>query len=205
MKKMKRLQVSFVAFALLMAFALPATAQKINYGVKAGVNLAVQSGIGEYYSNDNIRVGLTAGLVGNYHLNDNIMLQAELNYDEKGSHSTNIDTEYDYLSVPVLFDYSFGHTYHTKMSIHLNAGPYVAFLTRAQKVEKIDGANKTINLMNASHKAEVGALIGVGFRQPVGKHSLFWDVRLTVGITHFDIADTQSRNKMITVSMGYEL
>jgi long-subunit fatty acid transport protein len=205
MKKMKKLQVSLVTLTLLMAFALPASAQKFHYGVKAGVNMAVQSGIAEYYNNGNIRVGLTAGLVGNYHLNDNMMLQAELDYDQKGSHSTNIDTKYDYLSIPVLFDYSFGHTYHTKMSVHLNAGPYVAFLTRAQKVEKIDGANKTTNLMDASHKTEAGAMIGVGFRQPVGKHFLFWDVRLTVGITHFDIADTGSRNKMISVSMGYEL
>ena len=202
---MKRVQVSLVALALLMAFALPASAQKIHYGIKAGMNLAVQSGIGEYYSNDNIRVGLTAGLVGNYQINNNMMLQAELNYDQKGSHLTNIDTKYDYLSVPVLFDYSFGHAHHTKMSVHLNAGPYVAFLTRAQKTEKTDGASKTINLMDASHKAEAGALIGVGFRQPVGKHFLFWDVRLTVGITHFDIANTSSRNKMISVSMGYEL
>jgi long-subunit fatty acid transport protein len=202
---MKKFQVSIIALAMLLAFAMPASAQKFHYGVKAGLNMAVQSGVAEYYDNSNIRLGLTAGLVGNYHFNDNMMLQAELNYDQKGSHSTNVDTKYDYISIPVLFDYSFGHTYHTKMSVHLNAGPYVAFLANAKKTEKIDGVNQTTDLMSASHKAEVGALFGVGFRQPVGKHFLFWDVRLSVGLTHFDKTDTQSMNKMIGVTMGYEL
>ena len=202
---MKKLQASLVALALLMAFAMPASAQKFHYGIKAGLNGAVQSGVAEYYNNSNIRYGLTAGLIGNYHFNDNMMLQAEVDYDQKGSHSENINTHYDYLSVPVLFDYSFGHTYHTKLSIHLNAGPYVAFLTNAKKTEKIAGVEHTTNLMDASHKAEVGALFGVGFRQPVGKHFLFWDVRLTVGLSHFDKSDSQSRNKMIGVTMGYEL
>jgi long-subunit fatty acid transport protein len=202
---MKKLQTSLVAMALLLAFAMPASAQKFHYGVKAGINMAVQSGIAEYYDNGNIRAGLTAGLVGNYHFNDNVMLQAELNYDQKGSHSSNITTNYDYVSVPVLFDYSFGHTYHTKMSIHLNIGPYVAFLTNAKKMETIDGVSHTTDLMGTSHKAEVGALLGVGFRQPVGKHFLFWDVRLNIGLSHFDKNDSQSRNKMISVTMGYEL
>ncbi len=202
---MKKLQVSLAALAIFMLFAMPASAQKFHYGIKVGLNGAVQSGIAEYYSNTNIRYGLTAGLVGNYHFNDNIMLQAELDYDQKGSHSTNIDTKYDYVSIPVLFDYSFGHTYHTKLSVHLNAGPYVAFLVNAKKTEKTDGANQTTDMMSDSHKAEVGALLGVGFRQPVGKHFLFWDVRLSIGLSHFDKADSQSRNKMIGVTMGYEL
>ncbi len=202
---MKKIQASLVALALLLAFAMPASAQKFHYGIKAGLNGAVQSGIADYYDNGNIRYGLTAGLVGNYHFNDNMMLQAELDYDQKGTHASNIDTQYDYVSIPVLFDYSFGHTYHTRLSIHLNAGPYVAFLANAKRTEKIDGVDNTTDLMSASHKAEVGALLGVGFRQPVGKHFLFWDVRLTVGISHFDKADSQSRNKMIGVTMGYEL
>lgn len=202
---MKKLQVSLVTLALLLAFALPASAQKFHYGVKAGLNGAVQSGIAEYYSNSNIRYGLTAGLFGNYHFNDNIMLQTELNYDQKGSHSSNMTTKYDYVSVPVLFDYSFGHTYHTKLSIHLNAGPYLAFLANAKKTETIDGMNHTTDFMASSHKAEVGALLGVGFKQPVGKHFLVWDVRLNIGLSHFDKNDSQSRNKMISVTMGYEL
>lgn len=203
--KMKKIQVSLTALALLLAFAMPASAQKFHYGIKAGINGAVQSGIAEYYDNTNIRYGLTAGLVGNYHFNDNMMLQAELNYDQKGSHSPNVDTHFDYISVPVLFDYSFGKTYHTKMSIHLNAGPYVAFLANAKKIETIDGVEHTTDLMDASHKAEFGALMGVGFRQPVGRHFLFWDVRLTLGLTHFQMNDNTTNNKMVSVTMGYEL
>jgi len=202
---MKKIQASLVALAMLLVFAMPASAQKFHYGIKAGLNGAVQSGIADYYDNSNIRYGLTAGLIGNYHFNDNMMLQAELDYDQKGSHSTNIDTKYDYISVPVLFDYSFGHTYHTKLSVHLNAGPYIAFLANAKKTEKINGVDQTTDMMAGSNKVEAGALFGVGFRQPVGKHFLFWDVRLTIGLSHFDKADSQSNNKMIGVTMGYEL
>jgi hypothetical protein len=202
---MKKIQVSLTALALFLAFAMPATAQKFHYGIKAGINGAVQSGIAEYYNNNNIRYGLTAGLTGSYHFNDNMILQAELNYDQKGSHSSSVDTHFDYISIPVLFDYSFGHTYHTKLSIHLNAGPYVAFLANAKETKTIDGIKQTTDLMDSAHKAEFGALAGVGFRQPVGKHFLFWDVRLTLGLTHFLLNDNSTNNKMISVTMGYEL
>jgi long-subunit fatty acid transport protein len=202
---MKKIQASLVALALLLVFAMPASAQKFHYGIKAGLNGAVQSGIAEYYDNNNIRFGLTAGVIGNYHFNDNMMLQTEVNYDQKGTHTSHVDIKYDYLSVPVLFDYSFGHTYHTKMSVHLNAGPYVAFLVNAKKEQTLGDIKTTTNLMDNSHKAEFGAVMGVGFRQPVGKHFLFWDVRLSLGLTHFDINDSDSNNKMLSVTMGYEL
>ncbi len=202
---MKKIQIRFVAMAAIMLMAMSVSAQKFHYGIKAGINGAVQSGIAEYYNNNNIRYGLTAGLVGNYRLNDNMMLQAELNYDQKGSHSSQVDTHFDYISVPFLYDYSFGKTYHTKLSIHLNLGTYVAFLTNAEKIQTIDGVEQTTDLMDASHKAEWGALMGFGFRQPVGKHYLVWDVRLTLGLTHFQINDNSSNNKMISVTMGYEL
>ena len=202
---MKKIQAVFLALALAIAFASPASAQNFHYGVKAGTNLAVQSGIAEYYDNNNIRIGMNAGLVGDYHFKNNMMLQAELDYDQKGSHSSQVDTRYNYVSIPVLFDYSFGHADHSKLSFHLNIGPYVAFLTKAKKMETIKGVKYTTNLFDASHKAVFGGLIGFGFRQPVGNHSLFWDIRLTIGITHFDKADSESRNKMISVSMGYTL
>jgi len=202
---MKKLNLSMIVLALLVAFSMPAHAQKFHYGVKAGSNFAVQSGIAEYYDNNNIRVGWHAGLMGSYQLRDNMMLQTEVNYEQEGAHTDNLTQKFDYVSIPVLYDYSFGKTYHTNLRFHLNAGPYVSYLVNAKSVATNNGVETTTDLRSDSHKAEFGAVMGVGLIQPVGKHYLTMDIRLNLGLTHFSQSDDQSNNKMIGVYLGYVL
>lgn len=202
---MKKINLSMIVMALLVAFGLPAQAQKFHYGVKAGTNFAVQSGIAEYYDNSNIRTGLHAGLMGSYQLKDNMMLETEINYEQEGAHSKNLTKRFDYVSIPVLYDYSFGKTYHTNLRFHLYAGPYVSYLVNAKSVINNNGVETTTDVRPGSHKAEFGTAMGVGLIQPVGKHYLSMDIRLNLGLTHFAQNDNQSHNKMIGVYLGYVL
>ncbi len=202
---MKKVNLNLVLMALLMTFAGSLSAQNFHYGITAGSNFAVQSGIAEYYDNGNIRTGLHAGLAGSYDINDNMSLRTELTYDQKGNHSDNLTEKFDYVSIPLLYDYSFGKTYHTNMRVHVNAGPYVSYLVNAKDVIDNNGTDVTTDLQDNTHKAEFGAILGVGLVQPVGKHAVTMDIRLSLGLTRFAFDDDQSHNKMIGVYLGYML
>jgi len=202
---MKNVKFSMMLAALFVAFGLSAQAQKIHYGITAGSNFAVQSGIAEYYDNGNIRVGVHVGLTGSYQLNDKSLLQTELNYEQKGSHSKGLTEKFDYLSIPLLYDYSFGKTYHTNLRFHLNVGPYVSYLLNAKEVADNNGSTIITDLKSNAHKVEFGAIMGLGLVQPVGKHDVSMDIRLSLGLSHFASNDIQSHNKMIGVYLGYTL
>lgn len=202
---MKNLKMIGLLVAVALTFSVPAQAQKFHYGIKAGINFAVQSGIAEYYDNSNILVGGHFGLNGSYNLSNNMMLETELNYNEEGSNGSGVIQKFNYLSVPVLYDFSFGKTYHTKMTVHLNAGPSFSYLLNAKQTVDKNGVKTTTDITSNQHHGQLSGIIGIGFIQPVGKHYLTLDLRLNVGITKFQPADNQSHNKMIGVYLGYTL
>ncbi|MBN2638785.1 MAG: PorT family protein [Bacteroidales bacterium] len=190
----------------MIAFIAPSQAQNFHYGVKVGSDFAVQSGIGEYFSNSNIRVGTHAGLAGSYNLNNKIMLITELNYDQLGSHSSELTEKYDYITLPVLFDYSFGKTDSKGMTLHLNAGPYVSYLVSAKQVQKVNGNSVTTDVYSGANGGEFGAMIGVGLVQPVGKHQVTLDLRLNLGLTpYIPSGGENDHNKSIGIYLGYML
>lgn len=202
MKKFKMIGLLVIA---ALTFSVPAQAQKFHYGVKAGVNFAVQSGVAEYYDNSNILVGGHFGLTGSYSLNKNMMLETELNYNEEGTHSSSITEKFHYLSVPVLYDYSFGKTYNGNMTVHLYVGPSFSYLLHATQQIDNNGTKTTTDITSGQHHAQLSGIIGVGLVQPVGKHYVTFDLRLNVAATNFKADDNQSHNKMIGVYLGYIL
>ncbi len=204
-QKMKRLKMIGLLVAAALTFSVPARAQKFHYGVKAGANFAVQSGVAEYYDNSNILVGGHFGLTGSYTLNKNMMLETELSYNEEGSNGSGVIQKFQYLSVPVLYDFSFGHSYHSKMTIHLNVGPEFSYLLDASQTVDNNGTKTTANITSGQHHAQLSGIVGVGLIQPVGKHFVTLDLRLNVAATRFQAADNQSHNKMIGVYLGYTL
>ena len=200
MKTMNRITLTLV---LILAFG-SLTAQNFNLGIKAGTNFAVQSPIADYYNNEDIRVGWHAGVFGNYSFNENLGLQAELNYDQKGSVTNDVTNKYDYLSVPVLFKYSLGKSWKTPLSFNIYAGPYASFLIKAETELDTEETSATIDMKDNTENAELGAIIGFGIKYPINESSLLFDVRLGLGLTSFDKNDTEPKNKYIGLSLGYE-
>ncbi|MBE0649393.1 MAG: PorT family protein [Bacteroidales bacterium] len=202
---MKNLKMIGLLVVAALTFSAPAQAQKFHYGVKAGANFAVQSGVAEYYDNSNILVEGHFGLTGSYNLNKKMMLESGLNYNEEGTHGSGVTQKFNYLSVPVLYDFSFGKAYNSKMTIHLNAGPSFSYLLDAKKTIDNNGAKTTTNITSGQHRAQLSGIIGVGLMEPVGKHFVTLDLRLNVAATRFQTDDSQSHNKMIGVYLGYTL
>lgn len=191
-------QVLVITLSLIVT--LGAFAQNMHYGVKAGANFAVQSEIADYASNNNIRTGLTVGAFGNYSFNENISLQAELNYDQKGGKSEDATSKYDYVSVPVLFKYSLGKSDKTALRFNVNLGPYAAYLLQSE----VEIGDQSIDMKDQTEDFELGGILGFGMKYPVGKQNLVLDLRMGLGFTQFDKVNSTPNNKYIGLTLGYE-
>lgn len=200
---MKTISKITLTLTLLVAF-VNANAQNFRFGLQAGTNLAVQSPIGDYYNNDEIRVGLHAGIFGNYSFNESLYLQTELNYDQKGAKDGDFKINYDYLSVPVLFNYSLGKSWKTPLRFNIYTGPYAAFLLNAES--KIDNGeiDETSDLKDFTNNTEFGWVTGFGMRYPINNQNLLFNIRLGLGLTSYDKNESDPKNKYIGLSLGYE-
>ena len=205
MEIMKTIKFRTLGLALSLVLSVGVFAQEFHYGIKGGVNLAVQSEIADYYTNSDIRTGLHAGVFGNMSLNDKFSLQTEVNYEQKGSKSENITSNYDYISVPVLVKYSLGKSELTALKFNINVGPYAAFLINAEnKVIYGDGVENTIDAKDDTENMEFGIITGIGMAYPIGNKNLTLDLRLGLGLTAFDKNDSDLSNKYVGISFGYE-
>lgn len=203
---MKTLKIKLLGLSLIVLFSIQASAQneaansKYHFGLKGGVNFAVQSDIASYFENETIRTGLSLGVFANRALNENLDVQAELNYEQKGDKSNIAKYKYDYVSVPVLFKYSLGKSDNTALRFNINAGPYAAFLINAEStINDID-----TDLSDSTEDFEFGMIAGFGFKYPVAKNNLVLDIRLGLGLTPYDKNDNDPNNKYFGVTLGYE-
>lgn len=199
---MKTLKLKILGLVLLIPAGV--YAQDFTYGIKAGSNFAVQSEVGNIYDNNDIKIGLNTALFTTYQISENNYLQIELSYEQKGSKAENLKTNLDYLTVPVLFNYSLGKSYHTPLEFHINAGPYAAFLLKAEDEVSIEGITETRDVSADFNKTEFGLMTGLGMRYPINNKNILLDLRFGVGLTTLAKNDSEIRNKYMGVSLGYE-
>ncbi len=200
MKTLSRITLTVVLLSTIIGL----NAQSFKYGVQAGSNFSVQSQIGDYYNNSDIRTGLHAGVFGNYSFNESITLQTEVSYDQKGSKTGTIKNNFDYVTVPVLIKYSLGKSWKTPLRFNIYTGPYVGFLINAESKNESAEVNETTDLKDATNKAEVGLISGFGIKYPVSNHNILFDVRLGLGFSPYDKVNYVPKNKYIGLSLGYE-
>jgi hypothetical protein len=197
---MKSLKIKTLLLSIALLVGAGINAQEFHYGINAGSNFAVQSGIAEYYKNENIRTGLHVGVFGNMALKNNFSLQGEINYEQKGEKEDGNIRKYDYISVPVLVKYSLGKSDKTKLKFNINAGPYAGYLINAEtEIEDV-----TTDIKDNSEDFELGAILGFGMKYPIANNNIVFDLRMGLGFTDFDKNDSDPKNKYIGISLGYE-
>ena len=195
---MKKIGLKSLTLAVALLIGINLNAQNFHYGIKAGSNFAVQSDVAEYFSNDDIRVGLSAGAFANYTLAKNFELQAELLYDQKGASNDDLTFRYDYLTLPVLAKYNLPKA--GKVGFNINAGPYAGLLLSAEK----ESEGVTTDLMDNSEDFDFGFVAGLGFEYPIANNNLVVDLRLGVGLAEFDKTNSDPKNKYVGLTIGYE-
>jgi len=189
---------------IFLSAIIVSNAQKLNYGIQAGTNFAVQSPIADYFNNEDIRTGLHAGIFVEYDLKPKWTLKAEINYDQLGSKSSTVTNKFDYVNIPVMINYSIGKSDLTDLTFDLYTGPYAGYLLKAESKTKTTEADFTKDLKENTNNLTGGVILGFGLRYPVKEKKLMFDVRLGLGLAPYDKNDYEPKNKYFGISLGYE-
>jgi opacity protein-like surface antigen len=151
---------------------------------------------------DGTRTGFTLGAFGEVSFSENIAIQIEGMYTQKGGEGTNDSTgvtvpiKIDYIEFPVLFVFKI--PVNDKWSINGLAGPYIAFTTSAKAGD--------VDIKSSIKSTDFGSYIGLGAEVEVadGK-SIEFDGRWGFGWTSMDDSGNSYtiRNSTIVISAGF--
>lgn len=169
----------------------------IDFGIKAGVNLANFSGTdADLDSRQAFVVGASMDLslpmfpIG---------LESGVYFSQKGAESGSNTLKLDYVEVPVLAKINFGPP--GPFSPHLVAGPYVGFTITS---ETEDGSGNTFELDDFVNEVDFGGTVGVGADFNMGLTKLNAQLRYSMGFTPVftDQLDGGEKNAVLSVVVG---
>lgn len=175
------LVLAIVAVAATSSFA------QLQYGVKAGLNMANVSGD---IDDTKMKLGFMIGGFANYGINEQLSVQPELMFAQAGCKMEILDEDVkfslNYLVLPVMVKYSFGN-------INLQAGPQFGFLLSAES----DGDDIKDNMKTM----DLGLNIGAGYQMD----KIGVDLRYSIGLSNVsDMEDTDVKNRGIQLQLSYK-
>ena len=180
----------FLAAVLFIATSATIQAQLVQFGVKAGVNFASQTGDASLEGVEFDKEGITsyhAGLVAEIKLLDRFAIQPELLYSTQGANYKtpvqDFKNELGYISIPVMAKF------YLTDSFSLEVGPQESFLVS----EKID-----FDVENGE-TFEFGLNAGLGFK--ITKN-FFVQGRYGLGLTEAS-KDADVKNSTVQISAGF--
>jgi hypothetical protein len=182
----------FTMAAIMLA--LTATAQHVNIGIKAGLNIFTinNNNNAEYDS----KAGLNLGLIGHIHLAKQLAFQPEIVYSGQGAKFTTAGVEtkinLDNINIPLLLQYMFDNGFR------IQAGPQIGFLVNAKS--KTNG-NST-DIKNNLKKVDFGLGAGVGYVHPPTGFGV--DARYNLGLSNInDNSSVKSYNRGFQIGVFY--
>jgi hypothetical protein len=196
MPPMKKL-ISVLALTLLVSVPLLA---QTGGGIKAGVNLADLKIEGDGFGLDfKNRIGFHAGLYYHLFFNENIAIQPELLFSQKGAKidfsGFEVKTNFSYIDLPVLV------RYQVVDFLNLHAGPQVGFLISANAVAD----DEKEDIKDDFNTIDFGLAFGAGVDLPMG---LNFTLRYVLGLANIASeteGDESLKNNVLQVSVGYRL
>lgn len=209
--KMKRNRTFLAAWILF--FALPAANSfalgRLTLGVKGGLNssnlrISSESTVTTFQSLGRLAWG---GFIG-YRITDLIGIQAEVLNSAKGAHiresigGVPVETtlRYDYTEVPLLI--TFSERGESKLTPSLFAGPYIAFLRKAEGTF-ITGGQEVTEPLQDQKNTDFGFVFGASLRYNLGFIALVGDVRYDLGLVDVDKAAGSTFNhRVLSILVG---
>ena len=185
---------------LLTAGSATFASAQVEFGVKAGVNIAnlTVTGDNSGVSPSSI-TDFHAGFLAAIPLFSGFKLQPEVMYSGQGASAdvsgTTVKLNYSYINVPVLFKYQHGS------GLFAETGPQVGFLISAK--EKADG--QTIDTKSDTQSTDFSWAFGIGYKIPVV--GLGIDARYNLGLTNLakgsNSSDETVKNSVIQIGLFY--
>lgn len=183
--------------AAFMVAALSANAQnevgQITLKPMAGINLATMTD-----TNDGkMRVGLVAGVEGEYGVSDNFGISAGLLYSMQGvkGKSANVDMtwKFDYINIPILANY-----YVTK-GLAIKAGIQPGFKASAKLKGEAGGQSDEVDIDGAE-----GFVLAIPMGASYEFNNFVLDARYNLGVTKAFKEGTDSKHSVISITLGYK-
>lgn len=213
---MRKTTLSILAFVAFMLAAqaqtteVEGTLEKVEFGVKGGLNI---SNLTEAQDNKT-RINFHIGALAEFKINENFSIQPELMYSRQGitgsTREGDMDMVYDveavfkldYLNLPIMAKY------YIKEGFSIQAGPQIGLIVTAKYEEETTGMgmNMTVieDIKSGIKTVDFGLNFGLGYELPVG---VFFDARYNVGLTGIfkDIEDSvKPLNRVFQLSVGYK-
>lgn len=196
------LVVAILAILIIKSFG------QIDLGVKGGINISTQIESGVSWSSDYLIVGLNAGGIIRYHVNEWLALKSDISYIQKGRRYRNLSEgsrdivpdKFHYIIVPLKAEISTGERVGLDkgQKLFFSAGPYYGFLLNAER--KDDGTD--ISLNETTENYDYGLSLDLGFEFPVKKHSITFGANYETGLSKFAEYDNELRNNTISFNVG---
>jgi opacity protein-like surface antigen len=204
---MKRLLAGFCIFVALAVLAVPADAQKVSVGLKAGPNFVTLAGDG--VSDVESFARMIGGGFMVVQLGNNFAFQPELLYAQKGGKEVDADEimklKLDYIEVPLLLR-AFP-TMTGRFLPHLLAGPTVAYNSNCDAEITEAGVATTVDCddLLPLKDWDLGVALGGGVDMAVGKAFLVLDLRYTLGLTSIDDDSNPSdiKHRAFSIMAGF--
>ncbi len=184
----------FSTLLIVIGMVSTANAQKVNIGIKAGVN--VYTIHNDNNVNYDAKTGFHAGLIGHIHLNKQIAVQPELVYSAQGAEYSvgGVKTKFKlgYINVPVMLQYMFHNGFR------LEAGPQVGVLVSA----KSETNNNSTDIGDNLNTVDVAVGFGAGYVHP--KSGLGFDARYNLGVSNInENGSVKSTNRGFQLGVFY--
>lgn len=191
-----------IVLALAILFSVNSSAQKINFGIKAGLNVAMLTGNADEIMSSN--TGFFAGTLLEFKILGKIAIQPELLFSAQGAkfESKNLTfattTKMNYLILPIMVKY------YPKAGLFIEAGPQAGFLISSNRdVEnRITNVTTSENIKEATKDFDMSANVGIGydiFDKVVAQ------IRYCIGLTNTStLENTDMKNGVFQLSVGYK-
>jgi hypothetical protein len=161
---------------------------------KVGINIA---NITADFQDKKSKVGLIAGVEGEYGVAENFSLTAGLLYSMEGCKSGDLKFNLDYINIPIMAQY------YVVKGLAVKAGIQPAFNVRHKA--SLNGTSVDINDAIGVYGSKVQSF---NFSVPVGLsyeyESFVLDARYNIGATKIFKNSNQGRNSTVSITLGYK-
>ena len=197
---MKRTLIIVAYFAFLGSYA-----QKINFGIKAGLNMSMLTGNPDMIMSSS--TGFHAGGFVEFKALGKIAVQPELLFSAQGAKFKGKDIssieestqKMDYVLVPIMLKY-----YVLSVAgLFVEAGPQVGFLVSAKDEvqDKLTNISTTEDIKDATKGLDTSVNFGVGYDI---LDTIVVQTRYCLGLTNVAESDVKSKNGVFQLSVGYK-
>lgn len=190
-----------VGFLILVCFAVSSAQRQIAKGSFGGVGISLfKSGYG-----GGALARPYAGIFAKTSIAENVAVRAEMGYAHRGEETHSASAVLSYIDIPLLMDYRIILHERSALNIHFLGGIQWSMLIAAE-VRNLWNPFSTFDAYPHSSKSDFGYMFGGGFGIGVGNGTMFFDVRMYVGIKNLTILsfDYPMHNRSLSFITGFE-